>query len=170
MVSLGDGAATVCIRGRSHDLQAIMEDHWLRAKNTVEGFLEAAGKLLVFLVAVFSGNLTQAGAIILMGLLLTSAGLLALSNANAQGFRMNGRVAAPTQEAPPPASGHPPRGQPGSPPYPSGRRGDNEKDTASWPGSSDGSGYSGMDDWAEKGQVGRTIRDSYPFERELRYN
>src|SRR6201999_2830327 len=58
--------------------------------------LEAAAKLLVYLIAALSGNLTQAAAFVLMALLLCSAGLLALSNHNAKSFRMHGRVAAPT--------------------------------------------------------------------------
>ena len=75
------------------DLRALTTQTWLRDKSTLDGYLEAAAKLLVYLVAAFSGNLSQAGAIVLMSLLLVSAGLLGLSNAHARELRMNGRVA-----------------------------------------------------------------------------
>jgi hypothetical protein len=94
-VKLGDGRASVLLRGTTEDLRAITEDSWLRAKTNIEGYLEAAAKLIVYLAAGLSGNMTQAGQIIQMILLLTTAGLLALSNSNAKSFRMNGRVAAP---------------------------------------------------------------------------
>ena len=58
----------------------------------MEGYLEATAKLLVYMVAAFSGNMTQVGAMIMMVLLLATAGLLALSNANAKMFRVNGRM------------------------------------------------------------------------------
>ncbi|KJZ75848.1 hypothetical protein HIM_04672 [Hirsutella minnesotensis 3608] len=91
-IDLGDGRRAV-LRGLSSDLQAVTTKTWLRAKTNLDDFLEAAAKLLVYLVAAFSGNLSQAGAIVLMALLLISAGLLGLSNAHARGLQMNGRVA-----------------------------------------------------------------------------
>ncbi|KAK3940563.1 hypothetical protein QBC46DRAFT_123007 [Diplogelasinospora grovesii] len=97
-VSLADGRSAVRLRGMSEDLQAITAHAWLRSKTHTEGYLEAMAKLLVYMVAALSGNMTQAGAIVMMALLLSTAGLLALSNANAKSFKMNGRVAAP--EAP----------------------------------------------------------------------
>ncbi|KAI9163934.1 hypothetical protein HJFPF1_05568 [Paramyrothecium foliicola] len=91
-VDLG-GGRRVLLRGRPTDLRAVTAQAWLRRKTHVEGFFEAGGKLLVYMVAACSGNLTQAGSIVLMALLLTSAGLLGLSNAHLKGFRMHGRVA-----------------------------------------------------------------------------
>ncbi|KAB5547237.1 hypothetical protein GE09DRAFT_1130493, partial [Coniochaeta sp. 2T2.1] len=95
LVSLDNTAfpCKICLRGTPDDLAAITQQAWLRAKTHVEGYLEAAAKLIVYLVACLSGNGTQAGSIVFMGLLLVSAGLLALSNAHAKGYRMNGRVA-----------------------------------------------------------------------------
>lgn len=57
--------------------------------------------MIVYLVAAFSGNQTQtqAGAMVLMALLLTSAGLLGLSNARSRGLWMNGRVAKAEADA-----------------------------------------------------------------------
>ncbi|KAL1882046.1 hypothetical protein VTK73DRAFT_2760 [Phialemonium thermophilum] len=95
VVFLGDGRSSVRLRGTTDDLQAITADAWLRSKTPVEGYMEAVAKLLVYLVAALSGNMTQVGSLTFMCLLLVSAGLLALSNAHAKSFRMNGRVAAP---------------------------------------------------------------------------
>ncbi|KAK0628187.1 hypothetical protein B0T17DRAFT_588385 [Bombardia bombarda] len=97
IVSLKDGNldCAVKLRGMSADLQAVTVDAWLRSKTHIEGYLEAAAKLCVWLVAAFSGNMTQVGAIIMMVLLVATAGLLALSNANAKSFTTNGRVTAP---------------------------------------------------------------------------
>lgn len=91
-IELGGGRRAV-LRGMDSDLRALTTQTWLRDKSTLDGYLEAAAKLLVYLVAAFSGNLSQAGAIVLMSLLLVSAGLLGLSNAHARELRMNGRVA-----------------------------------------------------------------------------
>lgn len=86
---------TVVLRGRSDDLQAITTQIWLRGKTNADGYLEATAKLIVYMVAALSGNLTQAGALVLMVLLLLSAGLLGLSNAHIRGLQMHGRVARP---------------------------------------------------------------------------
>lgn len=91
-IDLGHGRRVV-LRGLGSDLRAVVARTWLREKSTLDGYLEAAAKLLVYLVAAFSGNLSQAGAVVLMALLLISAGLLGLSNAHARGLQTNGRVA-----------------------------------------------------------------------------
>jgi hypothetical protein len=87
------GNQSIMLRGLGHDLQALTTGEWMRAKTDIEGYLEAAAKLIVYLVAAFSGNQKQTGDMILMVLLLCSAGLLALSNARQGTFEMNGRVA-----------------------------------------------------------------------------
>ncbi|EGO53532.1 hypothetical protein NEUTE1DRAFT_126815 [Neurospora tetrasperma FGSC 2508] len=98
LISLGSdfpshpSTCSIRLRGLSEDLYAITATAWLRAKTHVEGYLEATAKVLVYMVAAFSGNMTQVGAMIMMVLLLATAGLLALSNANAKMFRVNGRV------------------------------------------------------------------------------
>jgi hypothetical protein len=154
--------AQIRLRGTPDDLAAITTQAWLRTKTHIEGYLEAAAKLIVYLVASFSGNMTQAGAIIFMGLLLVSAGLLALSNAHAKGYRMNGRVAAVLPEGGDEGAKRQAReAVRGDPPYPlkKGEDGEEVEDgaTSSWPGSSDVSGFTGIDDWAEKGQVGGRV-------------
>lgn len=82
----------VVLRGLSTDLYALTTTVWLRPKTPVEGYLEAIAKVLVYLVAAVSGNATQAGNLILLSLLLSSAGLLALSNTRVTGLRNGGRV------------------------------------------------------------------------------
>lgn len=91
-IDLGNGSR-ILLRGLNSDIEAITTQTWLRQQSISESYLEAAAKLIVYLVAAFSGNQTQAGAMVLMALLLTSAGLLGLSNAHARGLQMNGRIA-----------------------------------------------------------------------------
>lgn len=83
----------ICLRGHSHDLDAITTGVWMRNKTHIEGYMEATAKIIVYLVAIFSGNTFQSGDIILLVLLSSSAALLALSNAHSSSFNMNGRVA-----------------------------------------------------------------------------
>ncbi|KAF2963400.1 hypothetical protein GQX73_g10169 [Xylaria multiplex] len=138
VVDLGRGRV-VLLRGLASDLQAITTTTWLRDQTHVEGYLEAAAKLTVYLVAAFSGNLSQIGSIIFLGLLLVTAGLLGLSNAHAKAFSMHGRLAAPTTENLP---------HPISPPYPDSRQG-----SSTWPSPSDGvasSRFSAVDGFAER--------------------
>ncbi|KAL8387130.1 hypothetical protein RB595_010135 [Gaeumannomyces hyphopodioides] len=90
------GGREVCLRGTAADLAGAAGAAWLRAKTHVEGYLEAAAKLCVYLVAAVSGNWTQAGALVVMLLLLVSAALLALSNAHATRLDVaGGYVAVP---------------------------------------------------------------------------
>jgi hypothetical protein len=96
-IDLGMGRRVV-LRGSEGDLQAVTTQSWMRHKTNIEGYFEAAAKLIVYMVAAFSGNMTQAGSFILMALLLISAGCLGLSNANADGFKMHGRVATPERK------------------------------------------------------------------------
>lgn len=146
--------AKIRLRGSPDDLAAITSQAWLRAKTHAEGYLEAAAKLVVYLVACLSGNMTQAGAMIFMGLLIVSAGLLALSNAHAKGYRMNGRVAAVLPEGD--------RWEKRNAlPYPVNKGEDGleeDRRTSSWPGSSDVSGFTGMNSGADIGRIGEKKR------------
>lgn len=96
-IDLGENRRVI-LRGLNSDLQAVTTQTWLRSKSTFDGYLEAVSKLIVYLVAAFSGNLTQAGGLVLMSLLLSSAGLLGLSNAHVRGLQMHGRVARPERD------------------------------------------------------------------------
>lgn len=93
-IDLG-GNRKVVLRGLTNDLQALTSPTFLRNKTDTDGYLEALAKLIVYMVASFSGNLSQSGAIVLMVLLLSSAGLLGLSNSQVRDLQMNGRVARP---------------------------------------------------------------------------
>ncbi|EFY89568.1 hypothetical protein J3459_013930 [Metarhizium acridum] len=91
-IHLGDGSR-ILLRGLGSDIRAMTTQIWLRQQSVAESYFEAAAKLLVYLVAAFSGNQTQAGAMVLMALLVSSAALLGLSNAHARGLQVNGRIA-----------------------------------------------------------------------------
>lgn len=91
-IHLGDGSS-ILLRGLGSDIRAMTTQIWLRQQSAAESYFEAAAKLLVYLVAAFSGNQTQAGAMVLMALLVSSAALLGLSNAHARGLQVNGRMA-----------------------------------------------------------------------------
>lgn len=94
-------STVVILRGINTDLYALTTTVWLRPKSPLESYLEAIAKMLVFVVAAVSGNATQAGNLVLSALLLVSAGLLALSNAQATGLRNSGKVVSPSPpEAP----------------------------------------------------------------------
>ncbi|KAI5867614.1 hypothetical protein GGS23DRAFT_186073 [Durotheca rogersii] len=180
IVDLGHGRS-VCLRGMAEDLQAITATTWLRAKTHVEGYLEAAAKLTVYMVAAFSGNMTQAGSVVFMVLLLVTAGMLGLSNAHAKTFSMRGRLAAPTVDhLPLRRRGGDGRGDGGGVangsgvfrrgvvlPYPDSSGGD----STSWPATRASSGLTGLDDFAEKGQMGSAVlHDRYPFEDQGDFN
>ncbi|ORY67678.1 uncharacterized protein BCR38DRAFT_483290 [Pseudomassariella vexata] len=154
LVDLGHGRA-VSLRGMADDLQAITTSTWLRTKTHIDGYLEAMAKLIVYVVAAFSGNMTQIGAIIFMGLLLITAGLLGLSNSHAKTFQMHGRIAAPTSERLPyPADRLP---------YPNSVQ-CSSMGTVSFPATSrrTSTGLTGMSDFAERGQLEGVVRDGHP--------
>ncbi|KAK3335468.1 hypothetical protein B0T19DRAFT_436329 [Cercophora scortea] len=178
-ISVVNGSyCAVNLRGMSEDLQAITTEAWLRSKTHVEGYLEAAAKLLVYMVAALSGNMTQAGAIIMMALLLVTAGLLALSNSNARAFEVNGRVAAPERvgkkgkgrDKDKAAHGGHGGGDgkviDGEAPRADGRGDGEEKPGDLWvtgSAGSNGGGYNGnneMHDRAEKGEIRRSSSSS----------
>lgn len=180
LISLSDSSScSIRLRGLSEDLYAITATAWLRSKTHIEGYLEATAKLLVYMVAAFSGNMTQVGAMIMMVLLLATAGLLALSNANAKMFRVNGRVVLGEEQVG--GSNGKEKGKkvglgPGVYPvaggggdgngngngngygYGNGNGSGNSNMIDAWPSTSDtegGRGYAASDNnWAEKGQAG----------------
>ncbi|KAK6839732.1 hypothetical protein PG995_007009 [Apiospora arundinis] len=179
LVDLGSGR-TICLRGLADDLQAITTTTWLKTKTHVDGYLEAFAKLVVYVVAAFSGNMSQAGGIIFMALLLLTAGLLGLSNAHAKTLRMHGRIAAPTQErlvlVPTTTSRgggggnirRPGGGPPAIPPYPTSGRSFTAQSSGlsslvPWPSiprMRPNTGVTALDDFAEKGQIGSGLRNS----------
>lgn len=162
LVDLGQGRS-VCLRGLAADLQAITTSAWLAAPTHAEGYLEAAAKLVVYLVASLSGNMSQAGALVFMALLLLTAGLLGLSNAHAKSFHMHGRLVAPTLERLPSQDSFPAddrRGGPGS----GGSLG------LRWPPvlhRRQSTDLTALTDFAEEGQIGASIKSRYPFDEHM---
>lgn len=169
---------SVILRGLSSDLYALTTTVWLRPKSHIEGYLEAIAKVLVYLVASISGNATQAGNMVLLALLLVSAGLLALSNARQQGLLNGGRVVAPSsgdknheygRTWPRPDDHHSNGG--------GGARGgrvvaeprevaNGRRDTESWPATSD---LSSMDQSLEKDPVRGVTRRTFPSDDSVEY-
>lgn len=195
-ITLGP-ATIVILRGLSTDLYALTTTVWLRPKTHVEGYLEATAKVLVYLVAAVSGNASQAGNIVLLALLLVSAGLLALSNARTTGLRNGGKLVAPSYPYHRADGGH--RGGcaaggcgPGRRPErrhqhqhqqhgrlvrgnPLPREAERESwpssERESWPSSSGMTSLTGMEDSLEKGQAGHHVaRDSYASDSSFEYS
>lgn len=171
---------SVILRGLSSDLYTLTTTVWLRPKTHIEGYLEAIAKVLVYLVASISGNATQAGNIVLLILLLVSAGLLALSNARQQGLLNGGRVVAPSPgdkdneygRTWPRANDH---GYGGGGPRGGGSRGgvagprgtaNDRQDTESWPATSD---LSSMEESLEKDPVRGVLRRTFPSDDSVEY-
>jgi hypothetical protein len=117
----------------------------MRAMTDVEGYMEACAKLIVYLVAVFSGNQTQSGDIILMVLLGLSSGLLALSNSFATSFNMNGRTAVVTPQ------------------------GEDPKGESSGPTSTGSDNYASTVSGFEKQEAAAVLETTYPFSNEVNY-
>ncbi|KAK2005917.1 hypothetical protein LZ32DRAFT_545073 [Colletotrichum eremochloae] len=138
----------VRMRGPAADLAALTTDAWLLSKTDVQGYLEAAAKLAVYMVAIFSGNVSQAGNLVMLVLLLASAGLLGLSNGFVNGVRGQGRIARVWNE-----NGHGAGASVGGAGTVSRRDEGNGADAADW-----------------DAQVGRVIRDPYPFDRDVDYS
>lgn len=142
---LVDDEHRVCLRGLRRDLEAITTGEWMRAMTDVEGYMEACAKLIVYLVAVFSGNQTQSGDIILMVLLGLSSGLLALSNSFATSFNMNGRTAVVTPQ------------------------GEDPKGESSGPTSTGSDNYASTVSGFEKQEAAAVLETTYPFSNEVNY-
>ncbi|KAK1475867.1 hypothetical protein CABS01_15573, partial [Colletotrichum abscissum] len=157
------------MRGPADDLAALTTDAWLLAKTAVQGYLEATAKLAVYVVAIFSGNVSQAGNLVLLVLLLGSAGLLGLSNGCMKGVRGKGRVARVWHGD----DGDGPGGGRGDGAGSGGRAGRGEmgrttRPRGGWKGDKEEGDGIGDPDWDS--QVGRVVRDSYPFEGSVEYS
>jgi hypothetical protein len=144
-VTLDDNRC-VCLRGLAHDLEAITTGSWMRTMTNIEGYMEAASKIIVYFVAIFSGNQSQTGDIILMVLLLGSSALLALSNAYASTYHMNGRTASPSD--------------PGLDP---------NRDSAAPTLSEASYGSGSVPSDFEKDEAAKVLRTTFPFSDEVNY-
>ncbi|TQN64501.1 hypothetical protein CSHISOI_10923 [Colletotrichum shisoi] len=141
------------LRGPEPALAALATDAPMRPKTAAQNYLEAAAKLAVYTVAVFGGNVSQAGNLVLLVLLLGSAGLLGLSNGSVRGVGASGgRVVARVRDgeaAAAAATDGTARG---------GREGEGGDEERAVDGA----------DWDAR--VGRLVRDPYPFEGGVEYS
>ncbi|KAL4870422.1 hypothetical protein BDV12DRAFT_184443 [Aspergillus spectabilis] len=85
------------IQGLVDDLKAVTAGQWLRDKTAVEDFVVAFSTMAVYIAAALSENSSTAGSLVLLFLLLFSAGVLELSTALAKGLRMHGRILRTTE-------------------------------------------------------------------------
>ena len=82
----------VRIRGAVDDLKAVTSGQWLRDPTFWESSVTACATVLVYLDAALASNMFQTGKVMLIGLLILSAGLLAISNEKTDHLQMYGRV------------------------------------------------------------------------------
>lgn len=80
------------MQGMIDDLKAVTSGQWLRDMTFVESSVASFATLLVYLDAVLASNVSQAGKIILLVLLIASAGVLAIANETTRMLQMHGRV------------------------------------------------------------------------------
>lgn len=80
------------MRGMVDDLKAVTSGQWLRQMTFVESSIAAFATLLVYLDAALASNVDQAGKIILLVLLIATAGTLGIANETTRKLQMHGRV------------------------------------------------------------------------------
>jgi len=81
----------VRMKGNVDDLKAVTSGQWMRDMTFAESSVAAIATTLVYVDAVLASNAQQIGKIILMVLLLLSAGLLGYSNDQIEALQMFGR-------------------------------------------------------------------------------
>lgn len=82
------------MRGLVDDLKAVTSGQWLRDPTFVESSVSALATVLVYLDAALASNVTQSGKLLLLVLLIVSAGLLAIANAKTDILHMHGHNVA----------------------------------------------------------------------------
>lgn len=80
------------LQGAVDDLKAVTSGQWMSEPNFCEGAVSALATVLVYLDAAFASNVTILGKILLLVLLIASAGLLAITNERTDVLQMHGRV------------------------------------------------------------------------------
>ena len=80
------------MRGLVDDLKAVTSGQWLRDMTFTESSISSFATLLVYLDAALASNVDQAGKLILVILLIASAGILAIVNETTQTLHMHGRM------------------------------------------------------------------------------
>ncbi|MCJ1244572.1 hypothetical protein MMC30_001770 [Trapelia coarctata] len=79
------------MQGSVDDLKAVTSGQWMRDMTFAESSIIGAATMLVYLDAALVSNAQQAGKVIIVVLLLLSAGLLGFSNNTVKTFQMFGR-------------------------------------------------------------------------------
>lgn len=82
------------ITGSVNDLKAVTSGQWLREMTWIESTLSGFATLLVYMNAALASNATQMGKVLLVLLLFSTAGLLAVANNATANFQMHGHVVA----------------------------------------------------------------------------
>ena len=80
----------VRMQGKVDDLKAVTAGQWLRDETTWEGWVGAFATIIVYFDAALATNIQQFGKILLLLLLVGSAGLLAVANSTTQKLQMHG--------------------------------------------------------------------------------
>lgn len=82
----------VRLRGLVDDLKAVTSGAWLRQATTIEDITTALATTLVYLAGASALGATYLGSLILISLLMSTAGLLSWSNKSSKAMRMHGRT------------------------------------------------------------------------------
>jgi len=82
----------VRMRGAVDDLKTVTSGQWLHEMTFIEGSVAAFATLLVYLDAALASNLKQSGKVLLLVLLIVSAGLLAIANVRTDKLQMHGNI------------------------------------------------------------------------------
>jgi len=82
----------VRLRGPVDDLKAVTSGAWLRQASLAESITTYFATTLVYLASASALGSTYAGSLVMMALLMSTAGLLSWSNQNSNGMRMHGRT------------------------------------------------------------------------------
>lgn len=80
------------MRGAVDDLKAVTSGQWLRDMTFAESSITALATILVYLDAALASNVKQSGKVLLLVLLIASAGLLSVVNKNTNTLQMHGRI------------------------------------------------------------------------------
>ncbi|KAL4924041.1 uncharacterized protein BDV17DRAFT_275473 [Aspergillus undulatus] len=92
LLVLLSGDCWIRIRGLVDDLKAVTAGQWMRDRTVGEDMVSAFATLLTYVSAVLVCNISKVGQVLLLGLLIVSAGLLFVANAATKTMHMNGRT------------------------------------------------------------------------------
>ena len=82
----------VRMRGAVDDLKTVTSAQWLQEMTFIESSVAAFATVLVYLDAALASNLKQSGKVLLLVLLIVSAGLLAIANVRTDKLQMHGNI------------------------------------------------------------------------------